>query len=87
VGPGPVFGYEWLMATRQQHYALRVGFLAVILAGMALTLICGILTWSEVRSCSLACDRVDKLQLGAGIGEPACQAVGTSNALGTKQGY
>ncbi len=50
-------------------------------------LICGILTWSEFRSFSLACDRVDKLQPGAGIGEPACRPVGGSNARGTNQGY
>jgi hypothetical protein len=36
-GPGPVFVYEWLMTTRRwQLYALRAGFLAVILAGMSL---------------------------------------------------
>jgi ABC-type transport system involved in multi-copper enzyme maturation permease subunit len=35
VGPGPVFVYEWLTTTRRwQLYALRSGFVAVILLGM-----------------------------------------------------
>jgi ABC-type transport system involved in multi-copper enzyme maturation permease subunit len=38
LGPGPVFVYERLLARRRwQLYALRAGFLAVILAGMSLT--------------------------------------------------
>jgi ABC-type transport system involved in multi-copper enzyme maturation permease subunit len=38
VKPGPVFHYEWLLATRRwQLYALRAGFLAVTVAGMSLT--------------------------------------------------
>jgi hypothetical protein len=38
LGPGPVFVYERLLARRRwQLYALRAGFLAVILAGMSHT--------------------------------------------------
>ncbi len=38
VGPGPVFVYEWLTATRRwQLYALQAGFVAVFLAGMYFT--------------------------------------------------
>ena len=34
-GPGPVFAYEWLTATRRwQLYAVRAVFVAAILAGM-----------------------------------------------------
>ena len=34
-GAGPVFAYEWLLTTRRwQLYAMRAGFLLVILAGM-----------------------------------------------------
>jgi ABC-type transport system involved in multi-copper enzyme maturation permease subunit len=37
LGPGPVFVYEWLLATRRwQLYALRAGFLTVILVAMSL---------------------------------------------------
>jgi ABC-type transport system involved in multi-copper enzyme maturation permease subunit len=37
LGPGPVFAYEWLTTTRRwQLYALRAGFVGVILAGMVL---------------------------------------------------
>ena len=37
LGPGPVFIYEWLTTTRRwQLYALRAGFVAVILVGMML---------------------------------------------------
>jgi ABC-type transport system involved in multi-copper enzyme maturation permease subunit len=37
LGPGPVFAYEWLIATRRwQLYALRTGFVGVILVGMML---------------------------------------------------
>ncbi len=43
LGPGPVFVYEWLTATRRwQLYALRALFVAAILAGLALT-------WSQVN--------------------------------------
>jgi ABC-type transport system involved in multi-copper enzyme maturation permease subunit len=35
LGPGPVFAYEWLTAARRwQLYALRAGFVGVILVGM-----------------------------------------------------
>ncbi len=35
LGPGPVFAYEWLTATRRwQLYAVRAGFVCAILAGM-----------------------------------------------------
>ncbi len=35
LGPGPVFVYEWLIATRRpQFYALRAGFVFALLAGM-----------------------------------------------------
>ncbi len=35
LGPGPVFSYEWLTTTRRwQLYALRAGFVGVILVGM-----------------------------------------------------
>ena len=37
LGPGPVFAYEWLTASRRwQVYALRAVFIALILAGMAI---------------------------------------------------
>jgi ABC-type transport system involved in multi-copper enzyme maturation permease subunit len=37
LGPGPVFAYEWLTTTRRwQLYALRAGFVGVILVGMML---------------------------------------------------
>jgi ABC-type transport system involved in multi-copper enzyme maturation permease subunit len=37
LGPGPVFIYEWLTTTRRwQLYALRAGFVALILVGMML---------------------------------------------------
>ena len=37
LGPGPVFVYEWLMSTRRwQLYALRAGYLTVILVVMSL---------------------------------------------------
>ena len=36
LGPGPVFVYEWLTATRRwQLYALRVLFVGAILVGLA----------------------------------------------------
>jgi ABC-2 type transporter len=39
LGAGPVFAYEWLLATRRwQLYAVRAGFVLVILAGMYFTL-------------------------------------------------
>ena len=35
LGPGPVFAYDWLIATRRwQLYAVRAGFVCAILAGM-----------------------------------------------------
>src|SRR5579871_6183697 len=37
LGPGPVFVYEWLTTSRRwQSYALRAGFVGLILLGMAL---------------------------------------------------
>jgi ABC-type Na+ efflux pump permease subunit len=46
LGPGPVFAYEWLTTTRRwQLYALRAGFVSVILAGM-------MLVWQNVRGSS-----------------------------------
>jgi hypothetical protein len=38
IGPGPVFTYEWLTATRRkQFFALRAGFVSVILVGLVLS--------------------------------------------------
>jgi ABC-type transport system involved in multi-copper enzyme maturation permease subunit len=38
IGPGPVFAYEWLVATRRwQPYALRAGFVAFLLFGLIVT--------------------------------------------------
>jgi ABC-type transport system involved in multi-copper enzyme maturation permease subunit len=43
LGPGPVFIYEWLTTTRRwQLYALRAGFVAVMLVGM-------IVVWQNLR--------------------------------------
>src|SRR5260370_4041155 len=43
LGPGPVFAYEWLTTTRRwQLYALRAGFVGVILIGM-------IVVWQNVQ--------------------------------------
>ena len=37
LGPGPVFVYEWLTAARRwQPYAMRAGFVGLILIGMAI---------------------------------------------------
>jgi ABC-type transport system involved in multi-copper enzyme maturation permease subunit len=42
LAPGPVFAYEWLTATRRwQLYAMRTGFLGLILAG-------SMIVWHEV---------------------------------------
>ena len=42
LGPGPVFAYEWLTRTRRwQLYAVRTGFLGLILAGL-------MVVWHEV---------------------------------------
>lgn len=43
LGPGPVFSYEWTaMARRWQPYALRAGFVALVLASLA------VVWWSKV---------------------------------------
>ena len=43
LGPGPVFAYEWLTTTRRwQLYALRAGFVGVILVGM-------MIVWQNVQ--------------------------------------
>jgi ABC-type transport system involved in multi-copper enzyme maturation permease subunit len=62
LGPGPVFAYEWLTTTRRwQLYALRAGFVGVILAGM-------MLVWQNVQRSSKPGQRVS-IQTLASYGE------------------
>ena len=62
LGPGPVFIYEWLTTTRRwQLYALRVGFVAIILVGM-------MLVWDSIVRYS-GPGQVVSIQALAGFGE------------------
>ncbi len=58
-GPGPVFVYEWLTTSRRwQVYAVRTGFVAIILVGM-------IIVWNNERIFGNSTQTVSLQQLAA----------------------